>query len=29
MRGTNSSPFPFIDIMAGKDENGNRFWNRT
>lgn len=24
MRGTNSSPFPFIDIMAGKDENGNQ-----
>lgn len=24
MRGTNSSPFPFIDIMAGKDEKGNQ-----
>ena len=24
MRGTHSSPFPFIDIMAGKDENGNQ-----
>ncbi|MDR0988600.1 MAG: carboxypeptidase regulatory-like domain-containing protein [Prevotellaceae bacterium] len=23
-RGTNSSPFPFIDIMAGKDENGKQ-----
>ena len=24
MRGTNSSEFPFIDIMAGTDENGNQ-----
>jgi len=24
MRGTNSSAFPFIDIMAGKDANGNQ-----
>lgn len=24
MRGSNSSPFPFIDIMAGKDEEGNQ-----
>jgi outer membrane receptor protein involved in Fe transport len=24
MRGTNSSEFPFIDIMAGQDENGNQ-----
>ena len=24
MRGTNSSPFPFIDIMYGKDEEGNQ-----
>ena len=22
MRGTNSSPFPFIDILAGKDAEG-------
>lgn len=24
MRGTNSSPFPFIDILAGKDAEGNQ-----
>lgn len=24
MRGTNSSPFPFIDIMAGKDKDGKQ-----
>lgn len=24
MRGTNSSPFPFIDIMAGSDANGDQ-----
>lgn len=24
MRGTNSSPFPFIDILAGKDTEGNQ-----
>lgn len=24
MRGSNSAPFPFIDIMAGKDENGQQ-----
>lgn len=24
MRGTNSSPFPFIDILAGKDAGGNQ-----
>ena len=24
MRGTNSSPFPFIDILAGKDSEGNQ-----
>lgn len=24
MRGTNSSPFPFIDIMNGKNDNGNQ-----
>ena len=24
MRGSNSSPFPFIDIMAGKDKDGNQ-----
>lgn len=24
VRGTNSSPFPFIDIMAGKDEDGKQ-----
>ena len=24
LRGSNSSPFPFIDIMAGRDENGEQ-----
>lgn len=24
MRGSNSSPFPFIDILAGRDESGNQ-----